>query len=117
MSATDWVEKYKTAWASNEPDDIRALFALDATYSGTPNDAKPARGHDEIVAWWTGAKDAPGDYTFEYWVVADNDDVSVVQNVTDYSPSGGKTYDNLWVIRWGADGLAEDFTEWAIARE
>lgn len=117
MTATDWVEKYKTAWASNEADDIRSLFTIDATYSRTPNDAGAARGHDEIVAWWTSVKDEPGEYAFEYWVVAENDEVAVVQNVTDYSASGRPVYDNLWVIRWGADGLAEDFTEWAIARD
>jgi len=117
MTATDWIENYKKAWASNDPDDIRALFTLDGIYKGSPNDAEPARGQDEVAEWWVGNSDSPGDYTFEYWVVIENDEYAVVQNVTDYTPSGGKTWDNLWVIRWGADGRAEEFTEWAKARE
>lgn len=117
MSATDWVEGYKKAWASNEPDDIRALFTIDATYAYRPNDATAPRGHDEIVASWLESKDAPGDYTFEYWVVSESDTVAVVQAVTDYSASGGKVYDNLWVIRFADGGRASDFTEWYLERE
>ena len=105
------------AWASNEPEDIRALFTGDATYAYSPNDDKPPRGHDEIVASWLEGKDEPGDCTFEYSVVSENDEVAVVQGVTDYSASGGKVYDNLWVIRFAADGRASEFTEWYIARE
>ena len=116
MSATDWIESYKKAWASNEPDDIRALFTVDATYSYRPNDEKAPRGHDEIVASWVESKDGPGDYSFEYWVVTESDDVAVVQGVTDYSTSGGKVYDNLWVIRFADDGRASDFTEWYMER-
>jgi hypothetical protein len=117
MSATDWIESYKKAWASNEPDDIRALFTVDATYSYRPNDAKAPRGHDEIVASWLEGKDESGDYSFEYWVVSESDAVAVVQGVTDYSASGGKVYDNLWVIRFADDGRASDFTEWYIERD
>jgi len=116
MSATDWIESYKKAWASNEPDDIRALFTVDATYSYRPNDEKAPRGHVEIVASWVDSKDEPGDYSFEYWVVSESDDVAVVQAVTDYSRGSGKVYDNLWVIRFAEDGRASDFTEWYMER-
>ena len=61
----EWLEKYRTAWASNEPDDIRALFTEDATYAGSPFSTDPWRGHDGIVAGWIEHADAPGDYTFE----------------------------------------------------
>ncbi len=116
MAATEWVEKYKKAWASNEPDDIRALFTPDATYRYHPDDEKPPRGHDELVASWIDSRDEPGDYSFEYSVVIENDELAVVQGVTDYSASGGKVYDNLWVIRFGADGRASEFTEWYMTR-
>ena len=115
MTATDWIEKYKKAWASNEPDDIRALFTIDATYAYSPN-GENWDGHDEIVASWLEGKDEPGDCTFEYWVVIENEDVGIVQGVTDYSPSGGDVYDNLWVIRFAGE-LASEFTEWYIKRD
>jgi hypothetical protein len=117
MSATEWVERYKRAWASNEPDDIRALFTTDATYAYRPSDAKAPRGHDAIVASWLEGRDGPGDYTFEFWVVSETPEVAVVQAVTDYSASGGKVYDNLWVIRFAEDGRAGEFTEWYMERD
>lgn len=117
MTATEWIERYKTAWASNAPDDIRALFSLDATYSYRPNDPRRVRGVDDIAASWIESKDDPGDCTFEYWVLSETGELAIVQGVTDYTASGGLVYDNLWVIRWGADERADDFTEWYIARE
>ena len=115
MTATDWIENYKKAWASNEPADIRALFTVDASYAYSPN-GDTSSGHDEIVASWLDGKDEPGDFTFEYWVVTENNEVAIVQGVTDYTPSGGDVYDNLWVIRWGGENLAKEFTEWYIKR-
>jgi hypothetical protein len=117
MGATVWVENYKRAWASNEPDDIRALFTTDAIYAYRPNDAKAPRGHDAIVASWLEGRDSPGDYAFEFWVVSEGPKVAVVQAVTDYSASGGNVYDNLWVIHFADDGRASEFTEWYMARD
>lgn len=110
-AVTLWVDAYRRAWESNEPDDIRALFAEDAEYLTEPF-AEPWRGHDEIVEQWLKAKDDPGDTTFEWHPVAANDDVAVVQGRTVYTGKTHGVYDNLWVIRWAHDGRARSFTEW-----
>jgi ketosteroid isomerase-like protein len=47
-----WLERYFAAWATNDPDDVTALFAEDAEYSWGPY-REPARGRDDIVRWWT----------------------------------------------------------------
>jgi ketosteroid isomerase-like protein len=105
---SDWVERYRRAWDSNDPDDIRALFTGDALYYTEPY-AEPWRGHEEIVAGWLDHKDEPGDATFEWEPLVEAGDVSTLTGTTDY---GEPKYDNLWVIRFAADGRAREFTEW-----
>ena len=117
MTATTWIEQYKKAWASNSPEDIRALFTDDAIYAGSPSEESPVTGIDEIISWWDEHGDDPGSYSFEYTVLADTGDMAFVQGVTDYSASGDPVYDNLWVIRFASDGRAREFTEWFMTRD
>jgi hypothetical protein len=105
-----WVEAYERAWASNEPDDIRALFTEDARYFTAP-DRAPWVGVEAIVRGWIDRKDEPGDYRFRHDVfLASEDGPSLVRGWTDYSD--GTRYSNLWVIRLAPDGRATEFTEW-----
>ena len=46
-----WVDAYLTAWASNDPADVEALFTADATYRHRPY-RPPVVGRDAIVADW-----------------------------------------------------------------
>ncbi len=47
-----WLEGYFGAWASNEPEQVAALFARDAVYSYGPF-REPTHGREAIVADWT----------------------------------------------------------------
>jgi ketosteroid isomerase-like protein len=107
-----WVAGYLRAWDSNEPDDVRALFAPDAEYRFEPWE-EPVTGHDEIVAEWRERADAPGDHRFESEVLAVDGDLGVVRGHTDYTD--GRVYENLWLIRFADDGRARSFTEWYMA--
>lgn len=108
-AVTLWVEAYRRAWESNEPDDIRALFADDAEYFTEPF-AQPWHGHDRIVAGWLEAKDEPGETSFDWEPVAIENDVAVIRAITQYT--GRASYYNVWVIRFAPDGRAASFTEW-----
>lgn len=46
-----WLDRYFGAWASNDPDEVAALFPEDAVYSYGPF-REPNRGRDAIVAEW-----------------------------------------------------------------
>lgn len=107
-----WLDGYRAAWASNDPDDIRALFSEDATYAGSPFDTEPWTGREGIVKGWLEHRDEPGTYTFEGAPLAYSDGVGVVQGRTDYSD--GRVYANLWVIRFADDGRADSFVEWYV---
>lgn len=104
-----WIDAYRRAWDSNEPDDIRALFTENAEYFTVPWE-EPWRGQDRIVEGWLESRDEPGDTTFEWETVAVDGSTAVVRAVTDYRSE--RTYHNIWMIRFGADGRAEGFTEW-----
>lgn len=105
----EWVEAYRKAWESNDPDDIRALFAEDAEYRTEPW-VEPWRGRDAILEGWLEHADEPGETTFEWSPLAVTDEVAIIQGTTVYE--GGSTYSNLWVIRLDENGRARAFTEW-----
>jgi ketosteroid isomerase-like protein len=107
---TTWVENYRRAWESNDPDDIRALFTEDALYFTSPHEVPPWQGREQIVAGWLRDRDEPGTTTFEWHPVVVTEDTAVVQGRTVYV--GDRSYKNLWVIRLAPDGRASEFTEW-----
>lgn len=108
----NWLDKYRIAWASNAPDDIRALFTEDATYAGNPFDVSPWTGHDGIVAGWLENNDEVGDWTFEGAPLTYSDGIGIIQGRTNYSD--GRVYANLWVIGFADDGRATSFVEWYV---
>ncbi|CAN5574615.1 hypothetical protein BH10ACT7_BH10ACT7_31660 [soil metagenome] len=109
---SEWLEKYRIAWASNDPDDIRALFTEDATYAGSPFETAPWTGHDGIVAGWIENADAIGDYSFEGVPLVYANGIGIIQGHTKYT--NGDEYANLWVIHFADDGRAKSFVEWWV---
>ncbi|MGE3194508.1 MAG: nuclear transport factor 2 family protein [Microbacteriaceae bacterium] len=116
-TVTAWMTAYLTAWDSNEPDDIRALFTDDAQYLTAP--FEPARvGVDAIVDGWLDDRDEPGDHTFTWSILGIDGDVAFVEGDTQYlgGDDGERAYANLWVIRFAGDGRASSFTEWYMRK-
>ena len=108
-----WMAGYRTAWESNDPGDIGALFTDGALYYNEPF-TEPARGRDAIVARWIERKDEPGTTTFTWKLLSEVHGLAFVQGETDY---GSAKYSNLWVIRFApssesAKTEATEFTEW-----
>ena len=104
-----WIEGYKRAWTTNDPEDIGGLFTDDAAYYTAPF-REPWSGRDAIVQGWLDRKEEPGEWTFRWEILAIDDDLAFVRGQTGY-PQEGKTYSNLWVIRL-RDGRSSEFTEW-----
>ncbi len=106
---TEWMDRYRKAWTTNAPEDIRALFTDDAEYRYHPWD-EPTSGVDAIVDSWLDSRDEPGDWTFVWHPIAHDGGTAVIEGRTAYR--NGKTYRNLWVIELAQDGRASGFTEW-----
>ncbi len=109
-----WVDRYRAAWESSDPDEISALFAPDGRYYDSPGD-EPWIGPEKIVTEWLARKDPPGETTFEYEVIASEGDMGFVRGVT-YYRSEDNVYDNLWEITLDADDRCRSFTEWWMVR-
>jgi uncharacterized protein (TIGR02246 family) len=110
-----WVEGYRKAWISNDPDEVRALFTEDAVYKFEPHDPEPLQGADAIVESWLEEPDTPGEHEFEWHELPDG--LAVVQGVTTYDDGKRRVvYDNLFVIDLADDGRAREFTEWYMKR-
>ena len=109
----DWMAAYERAWASNDPEEIGALFSDDALYFPTPF-REPWRGRQEIVDGWLGRKDEPGGWAFEWQPLLDTAELAIVTGTTAYREPE-LTYSNLWVLRLDEDGRCREFTEWWMA--
>jgi uncharacterized protein (TIGR02246 family) len=109
-AVTGWVESYRRAWESNDPQDVGGLFTDDAAYFTEPY-AKPWLGRDEIVAQWLQRRDEPGDTTFEWHPLIVTEDLAIIEATTVYREPA-RTYSNMWVLRLDHLGQARQFTEW-----
>ena len=117
---TTWVDGYRRAWLSNDPEEIRALFTDDAVYERRPNDPKPDRGIDAIVESWLDGADSPGETSWEWHPLAEEADLATIQGKTVYfanETTPRTIYDNLWVLRFARDGRVNHFTEWYMEPE
>jgi ketosteroid isomerase-like protein len=116
-SFRSWLDRYFAAWASNDPDEVAALFSEDAEYSYGPF-RESTRGRDAIVrAWVNGgvqrelrtrheALAVLGDLGVAHWSVTFRDD------------DGGTTeLDGILVCDFAADGRCVRHREWYDRRE
>ena len=117
-----WIEGYRTAWTTDDPGDIGALFTEDATYSPYPwpRGERLWRGRDAIIDKWISHADSKIGWRFEHEILAVEGDTAVVEGWTVYDRGEGapweEAYANIWVIRFADDGRAHSFAEWWVQR-
>ena len=109
------MEKYITAWTTNKPDDIRALFTEDAVYATRPYDTHAWRGHEQIVEHWLAERTSPRSGPSNGNLLGSDGDLHFVQGRTTYL-GDRPSYENLWVVRLAPDSRATAFTEWFMER-
>jgi len=105
-----WVDRYVTAWNSNDPEDIGGLFTEDAEYFTEPY-ADAWRGREDIVRQWIANKDEPGETEFSYEIIAVQGNLGFLRGKTDYK-TPPRAYENLWEITLDSDGRATRYVEW-----
>lgn len=111
----DWMDGYVTAWASNDPEMITALFTADAVYD--PQTAEGERhGIEEILEFWLDRNDQEDNWDFEWLPLIENEELAVITGATTYLDPP-LTFRNLFVIRFAPDGRCHDFTEWYIEED
>ena len=112
-----WMEAYRTAWISNVPSDVAALFTEDAVYSVSPF-TEPWIGRDEIVRRWVAGIQQDVEMTYD--VLAAGGDQAIIhwhvfsRNVGDPVKV---EYDGVLAVRFATDGRCSEHREWYFRRE
>jgi uncharacterized protein (DUF934 family) len=106
----DWLDAYVEAWRTYDGDAIGELFGAEATYAYHPYDEEPLRGREAIVASWLEERDDPGSWEASYRSLLSDGDRAVATGETRYAD--GRTYSNLYVLRFDGDGRCVEFVEW-----
>jgi ketosteroid isomerase-like protein len=112
MTTLEWVKRYEAAWRAPGTEALREVFAPGAAYRQSPFHESIV-GLDAIGAMWERERDGPHeDFTLAAEVVAETGDTAVVRVAVRYSGPPVREYRDLWVVRFGSDGLCVDFEEW-----
>lgn len=111
-----WLDGYISAWSSNDPGEIGALFGEDAVYSYRPweNENVTVRGRDAIVASWLENPDDPGSWEAQYEPYAVEGEKAVAVGWSRYEPSDDhpeRKYHNVYLLRFDDDGRCVSFHE------
>lgn len=109
-----WLDRYIAAWRSPNETTVGDLFSPDARYFFGPY-REAVVGRDAIVRDWMTDPDAPGSWEAEYRPLAIDGEVAVATGESRY-PGEGKTYSNIFVCRFDADGRCTEFREWFMAK-
>ena len=104
-----WIEAYRQAWASDDPQEVAALFTEDAAYSPYPwpRGENLWRGRDQIVGKWLSRGDSKIGWRFEHEILAVEGDTAVIEGWTSYDRGEGEPWDeayaNIWVVDFAPD--------------
>ena len=113
-----WLERYVAGWKSGDRSEIEALFSDDARYRYHPYD-EPIVGRAAIADSWLDEPDRPGSFDARYEsFAADGNDAVAIGTSTYFRADGDvdRVYDNVFALRFDADGRCSDFTEWYMKR-
>jgi ketosteroid isomerase-like protein len=105
-----WLDAYVEAWRTYDRDAIGDLFSVDASYAYHPYDDAPLRGREAIVQSWLSERDEPGSWEASYAPLLVDGDRAVATGESRYAD--GRTFSNLYVMRFDGDGRCSQFVEW-----
>lgn len=111
-----WLERYFSAWTSNDPNDVAALFAPDAVYSYGPF-RDEARGQQEIVRRWVSGGVQPGlRWSYEPLTVAGERGVANWR-ISFEAEAGRTEIEGILVLDFDDLGRCISHREWYERRE
>ena len=113
-----WLDGYSQAWGTYDPTQIGVLFSEDAEYHYDPFH-EPVRGREAIVADWLKDRDEAGTYEGRYRPVLVAGDQAVARGYSRYFDTNGAVrdeYDNLFLLRFDADGRCAEYREWYMRK-
>ncbi|MGH3750760.1 MAG: nuclear transport factor 2 family protein [Micromonosporaceae bacterium] len=113
----EWVAAYERAWRTPGTDVLAGLFSVGASYRQTPY-AEPVVGLGEITRMWDAERAGPDEaFQMSSDIIAVDGDQAVVRVLVRYGDPVAAEYRDLWVLRFGGDGLCHSFEEWPFSPE
>jgi ketosteroid isomerase-like protein len=110
-----WLDRYLEAWRSYDPAAIGDLFSENVEYRYHPWD-DPVRGREAVVRDWVDNRDAEGSWRANYTAHSVEGDLAVATGTSDYLTDDrsavDRTYHNVFLCRFDADGRCSSFTEY-----
>jgi hypothetical protein len=111
----DWVDRYFSAWRTNDPEAVAALFAQDARYYVSPF-REPKRGRDEIVNAWVEGGVQP-DLHIQYEPLAVTDMMGLAHWTVSFAENGAIwERDGILLIEFDDEGCCAVHREWFATR-
>ena len=117
-----WLDRYVSAWRSNDRATIESLFTEDAVYGYRPwdSDGHTVRGGSAIANSWLEEPDAPEGWDAHYEAFAVEDDRAVALGWSRYLASADqpeRVYHNAYVLEFAPDGRCTSFHEFFMLQD
>lgn len=111
-----WLDGYREAWETQNPDAAALLFCEDGTYAWGPF-ATPLVGRDAIRrAWEVATRGNQAEIQFGYEPLAITDEGQGVArwwaSMKSVQSGDGVRMEGIFLITLAADGLCSEFREW-----
>lgn len=117
-----WLNRYVEAWRTNDRELVESLFTEDAAYRYRPygGDSHANNGREAIVAAWLEEADPPDTWEASYTPFAVDGDRAVAVGTSRYFATDkgpARTFHNVFLLRFAADGRCAEFTEYYMAED
>ena len=111
---THWLEGYREAWQTRNPERAAGLFTEDATYQETPYDT-PFAGAKGVHDYWADVTRDQRNVRFDFQVLAVTGRTGIAHWSAkfDSAPTGAPVgLDGIFVLDFAADGRCSRLREW-----
>ena len=112
LTVTEWIDGYRAAWETRDPDAAAALFTEDASYRDTPY-SEPPLGRDGVRDYWAGVTATQEDVAFLSGTpVVEGDRAAVEWWVTMLNGGAEVTLAGEFLLRFDENGLCRELREY-----
>jgi len=109
-----WLEGYKMAWETLDPDKAAELFTSDATYQEDPY-SDPFLGQKGIHEYWTRVTSNQRNVDFSFEVLAVSGNTGIAHWHSEFKtvePETSIILDGIFVLEFSSDRLCQSLKEW-----
>jgi uncharacterized protein (TIGR02246 family) len=115
-----WLEGYRLAWETRDPEAVSRLFAEDATYQETPF-TQPMQGREAIHQYWSEVVAAAQEQIrFGYEVLAVAEDSAIAHWWASFVRVASRaqvSLDGIFLLAFDTAGRCRELREWWVRKD